>query len=142
MFEFVPEERKKFVGKKKGATPAPVMATHGEFGAVDWLDLEVKEEMLGGYKKAYRVVTAGGKPPATCEGRPEHFEMKYATEYCKFPRLSLSLNHRILINDRVLQVIATPISRQIRQDVTGKPGDFENFFMSLTLFLPLLCWAY
>ena len=84
VFNFVPTENEKFVGKKKENVAAPADAPSGQYGAVDWLNLEWKEGTLGGFKNAYRVVTAGGKAPTTCEGRPKQFEMKYATEYCKF----------------------------------------------------------
>ena len=50
------------------------------FGAVDWLQLKAKSgstELM----EAYRVFTAGGKAPSTCEGQPATFEMQYSAEY-------------------------------------------------------------
>jgi hypothetical protein len=72
-----------FVGKKLEAVPAPSYATPGAHGAVDWLKLQAENGTYG-FKEVYRVVTAGGNAPATCEGMGETFEMPYAAEYCEF----------------------------------------------------------
>lgn len=73
-----------FRGKKNAAIAAPSDSFKGPFnqgsGAVDWLHLCAVEgsECL---KEAYRVETAGGKPPASCAGQPATIEVEYATEY-------------------------------------------------------------
>ncbi|EEH15867.1 hypothetical protein PABG_05954 [Paracoccidioides brasiliensis Pb03] len=52
-------------------------------GAVQWLLLTAVKESTGKAKSVYRVNTAGGKAPATCEGveAGKVLEMQYATEY-------------------------------------------------------------
>ena len=61
--------------------------------AVPWLKLMVVGEgtvggdaaVAGGVKEVYRVNTAGGNAPSSCEGRVgETFEMQYAAEYWFF----------------------------------------------------------
>jgi hypothetical protein len=66
---------------KEADTPAPSTAATGQQGesAVAWLKLETKGETGGNMKTVYRVNTAGGSPPATCEGMGETFEVEYAT---------------------------------------------------------------
>ncbi|KAI5812050.1 hypothetical protein BZA77DRAFT_347303 [Pyronema omphalodes] len=49
--------------------------------SVDWLKISAVEGTTNGCKTVYRVVTAGGKPPATCEGQGSTIEVPYATEY-------------------------------------------------------------
>ena len=73
-----------FKGKKSAGIAAPSDSYKGPFnqgvGAVDWLELCAVE----GSKKlerTYRVETAGGKPPASCEGQPEEIQVEYATQY-------------------------------------------------------------
>lgn len=60
---------------------------------VAWLKLEVNspegyvkvaDQATGGVKEVYRVNTAGGSPPATCQGMPEEFNVQYAAEYWFF----------------------------------------------------------
>ncbi|KAF1983253.1 hypothetical protein K402DRAFT_338646 [Aulographum hederae CBS 113979] len=79
----------KISGKKIAGTPAPAGAcsgTEGE-GAVDWLYLT--DAGLGGATTSanlkggavYRVETAGGKAPATCEGQGADVVVPYTTEY-------------------------------------------------------------
>jgi hypothetical protein len=72
-----------FVGKKLEGVSAPSYAEPGAYGAVDWLKLEAIDGTYG-FNEVYRVVTAAGKAPATCEGQEETFEMPYAAEYCEF----------------------------------------------------------
>ncbi|KAF8476926.1 hypothetical protein BDZ91DRAFT_843668 [Kalaharituber pfeilii] len=79
-----------FFGKLEEKVPAPQLASKGQKeptgmeanGAVDWLRLSTKEGTVG-YKAAYRIVTAGGKPPANCTSYPdgEIFEVPYVAEY-------------------------------------------------------------
>ncbi|KAF8429559.1 hypothetical protein EV426DRAFT_581817 [Tirmania nivea] len=84
----------RFVGKKLENVSAPSDAYAGvapdAFGAVDWLKLVSTDNVRtasgevfasNGYNAVYRVETAGGKPPATCQGRPAHFEILYAAQY-------------------------------------------------------------
>jgi len=74
-----------FVGQKIQSVSAPPTASPGKNGAVDWLKIKAINGTTNGYIAAYRVVTAGGKPPATCEGLERNFEVPYAAEYCEFP---------------------------------------------------------
>ncbi|KAI9881555.1 MAG: hypothetical protein M1830_000119 [Pleopsidium flavum] len=64
-----------FKGRKTGDIPAPVA------GAVDWLKLESGEGSQG-IGEVYRVVTAGGKAPGSCEGLAGRgVEVEYAAQY-------------------------------------------------------------
>ncbi|MCJ1282702.1 hypothetical protein MMC26_002027 [Xylographa opegraphella] len=72
------------VGSKIGDIAAPTGSTPGPNGvgpgAVDWLALSA----LGGSSGlagAYRVFTAGGKPPKTCQGQAPTIEVQYAAQY-------------------------------------------------------------
>jgi hypothetical protein len=69
--------------KKAADTPAPANAAKGQKGesAVAWLKLDAVEGTTGNVKEVYRVTTAGGAPPKTCENMPETFEVEYATAY-------------------------------------------------------------
>lgn len=52
------------------------------YGAVDWLALTAKAGCGSrGLGEVYRVETAGGKPPPTCEGQPRVIEVQYAAQY-------------------------------------------------------------
>ncbi|KXJ92831.1 malate dehydrogenase [Microdochium bolleyi] len=74
---------------KKSGTDAPADAPKGLKGekAVAWLKLvaggseAVRIQATGGLEEVYRVETAGGSPPATCQGMPATFEVQYATQY-------------------------------------------------------------
>jgi Protein of unknown function (DUF3455) len=57
-----------------GSCPGP--HGHGN-GAVDWLTLSAKPGFTG-ISEAYRVLTAGGKAPATCDGQETTIEIEYA----------------------------------------------------------------
>lgn len=73
---------------KKAGTDAPANAPKGLQGekAVAWLKLveggseAVRIAATGGLQEVYRVETAGGSPPATCQGMPATFEIQYATQ--------------------------------------------------------------
>lgn len=69
--------------KKLENVPAP--AKLGKWGTVDWLQLGAVRAGSVKYSAIYRVITAGGKAPADCSGRPRAFQVPYATEYCRFP---------------------------------------------------------
>lgn len=75
--------------KKTGNIPAPASACSGppgmqNYGAVDWLSLvDVGNGASTGLKEVYRVSTAGGKAPPTCE-KPGTIEVQYATLYWFF----------------------------------------------------------
>ena len=76
--------------KKGDSTPAPKNAMMGPYneghGPVAWLRLDAKSEGGDGqvFKEVYRLNTAGGQPPKTCEGMPTAFEVPYAAEYWLF----------------------------------------------------------
>ncbi|KAF2749438.1 hypothetical protein M011DRAFT_465880 [Sporormia fimetaria CBS 119925] len=61
--------------KKAGNITAPAGSLAK---SVDWLKLSAVE---GDYKEVYRVSTAGGAAPATCEGKTGDFREEYATLY-------------------------------------------------------------
>ena len=70
--------------KKEGSIDAPGNALKGDYGAVPWLYLTTTKGTVGKYKAVYRVDTASGSPPDTCEGQPEKFQMKYSANYYFF----------------------------------------------------------
>lgn len=70
--------------KKAGSIDAPSNAFAGEYGAVAWLYLTSTDGTVGNYKSVYRVDTAAGSPPKTCEGMSSAFEMQYAANYYFF----------------------------------------------------------
>lgn len=79
---------------KLGDTVAPATACPGLSGegAVKWLYLrDTKGISQGGIDTVYRLETAGGAPPATCQDQPASFEVRYATQ-CKFHRNDCSCN--------------------------------------------------
>ncbi len=70
---------------KNASTPAPSDALKGQngvgFGAVPWLKLRAKLGTESTFSEVYRVNTAGGNPPPTCEGAAgTSFEVQYAAE--------------------------------------------------------------
>lgn len=74
------------VGAKNSTAPAS--APKGENGvgngAVPWLRLPALTGQTGNngdIKAVYRLNTAGGKAPATCESSPAAFSVQYAAEY-------------------------------------------------------------
>lgn len=70
--------------KKQDQIDAPSSAVQGENGAVAWLYLATTTGTVGNYKKVYRVNTASGSPPDTCEGMSSTFEVQYAANYYFF----------------------------------------------------------
>lgn len=81
--------------KKNGTVPAPAGAGKGLDGskAVPWLYLKASKSPAGddpngntgGVKEVYRVRTAGGAAPATCEEyMGQSFSQEYSAEYWFF----------------------------------------------------------
>ncbi|KKK16143.1 hypothetical protein P175DRAFT_0555695 [Aspergillus ochraceoroseus IBT 24754] len=69
------------ISKKVAALDAPSNAIKGSNGAVAWLYLSAINGTVGAYKSVYRVDTAGGNSPETCEGMPSAFTVQYAANY-------------------------------------------------------------
>lgn len=80
-----------YYAKRVANTTAPAGSQAGPDGAaaVPWLKLAVIEpppdtnpaDTVGNVKEIYRVNTAGGSPPKSCEGQPASFEVEYSAEY-------------------------------------------------------------
>ncbi|KAF1995630.1 hypothetical protein P154DRAFT_556702 [Amniculicola lignicola CBS 123094] len=70
-------------GAKAGNSTAPATASKGtnNLGSVPWLKLK---GTAGDYKEIYRINTAGGVAPKTCDGIVGTFEVDYAAEYWFF----------------------------------------------------------
>ncbi|KAF2812758.1 uncharacterized protein BDZ99DRAFT_384061 [Mytilinidion resinicola] len=71
-------------GKKNGTMTAPIYSCPGTTneGAVPWLKLIDAGGSQSGVNTVYRLVTAGGSAPATCENiQTTIFEVPYAAEY-------------------------------------------------------------
>ena len=72
------------VASKAGDILAPPGSPVGQNnvgnGAVDWLSLDSKDGSSG-LSEGYRVYTAGGKAPASCDGQASHIEVQYAAQY-------------------------------------------------------------
>jgi len=66
--------------KKNGTSNAPTTASKGTngLGSVAWLKLVATE---GSFKEVYRLNTAGGMAPKTCEGITGLISVPYAAEY-------------------------------------------------------------
>lgn len=69
--------------KKNTQTNAPKSACPGlgGEGAVPWLHLIDNGSSKGGINTVYRIETAGGSKPKTCEGQDSRFEVPYAAQY-------------------------------------------------------------
>ena len=63
---------------------APANASQGQYGAATWLYLKTVAGTVGDYKAVYRVNTASGAAPKTCEGQASHFEIQYSANYYFF----------------------------------------------------------
>ncbi|KAL7625549.1 hypothetical protein AAE478_004769 [Parahypoxylon ruwenzoriense] len=68
---------------KDSQSPAPTDAPKGQQGesAVPWLRLKTRIGATGDLQEVYRLETAGGSAPATCQGQPAAFEVQYAAQY-------------------------------------------------------------
>jgi hypothetical protein len=73
------------VANKVASSPAPMNATKGVHGigngAVDWLYLKTTKATQGDVRAVYRVNTAGGNLPKTCESSDAVFSVQYAALY-------------------------------------------------------------
>lgn len=63
---------------QKTAAPKDASTGPNGLGSVPWLKLVNVE---GDYKEVYRINTAGGVAPKTCEGVQGNFDVEYAAEY-------------------------------------------------------------
>ncbi|KAF2457243.1 hypothetical protein BDY21DRAFT_37605 [Lineolata rhizophorae] len=75
-------ERGLLSGAKLENVPAPDDAAASPNGAaaVDWLLIDAVEPS-NQFSKVARIVTAGGKPPASCEGQESVIAVDYAAQY-------------------------------------------------------------
>lgn len=62
----------------KSAAPQDASAGPNQMGSVAWLKLNAVE---GDYKEVYRVHTAGGAPPKTCDSMGSAFSVEYSAQY-------------------------------------------------------------
>ena len=73
------------VAHKAANSTAPANAVKGPNGvgngAVVWLYLNTTNATQGDVKAVYRLNTAGGSPPKTCENSDPEFSVQYAAEY-------------------------------------------------------------
>lgn len=71
--------------KKINSTAAPTDAMKGPSnsgdGAVAWLKLTAQDPKGQVLQEVFRVNTAGGNPPKTCQGMTASFEVPYSAEY-------------------------------------------------------------
>ena len=72
--------------KKLASVPAPTGSDAGVNdqgnGAVAWLKLEHETTgQIGDIQEIYRMNTAGGSPPPTCDGVASSFQVQYSAEY-------------------------------------------------------------
>lgn len=78
--------------KKANQSSAPSDAVVGQggqgMGAVAWLKLDAKTNDGQVFQEVYRVNTAGGSPPKSCQGQQAAFEVQYAAEYWLFEKSS------------------------------------------------------
>lgn len=73
------------MSKKNASMDAPAGSVSGQNnsgeGAVPWLYLNTIEGTVGNYTHVYRVNTAGGAAPSTCEGQSAAFQVQYSAQY-------------------------------------------------------------
>ncbi|KAF3210410.1 hypothetical protein TWF106_010706 [Orbilia oligospora] len=82
-FYFFPPQHGFFQGVPREKVGAPAYAGAGRspdnHGAIPWLRIE--SFGMGTYRQGYRLMTVGGMPPPTCEGRSNVFAIPYTAEY-------------------------------------------------------------
>ncbi|KAL7806122.1 hypothetical protein V8C44DRAFT_339669 [Trichoderma aethiopicum] len=68
---------------KNSSIAAPSSSAPGPGGeaAVPWLKLTAKQGATGSIKEVYRINTAGGSAPATCQGQAASFQVQYSAVY-------------------------------------------------------------
>ena len=73
------------IAHKVANSTAPANAVKGPNGvgngAVVWLYLNTTNATQGDVRAVYRLNTAGGSPPKTCENSAPQFSVQYAAEY-------------------------------------------------------------
>ncbi|CRG89424.1 hypothetical protein PISL3812_06460 [Talaromyces islandicus] len=73
------------ISKKNASMVAPPGSVSGQNnsgdGAVPWLYLTTIAGTVGNFTSVYRVNTAGGAAPATCEGQAASFQIQYSAQY-------------------------------------------------------------
>ncbi|EME85530.1 uncharacterized protein MYCFIDRAFT_161194 [Pseudocercospora fijiensis CIRAD86] len=71
--------------QKLNSTAAPEDACVGQngrgYGAVPWLKLTAKNPEGCVFQEIFRINTAGGVAPKSCQGQQEEFQIEYAAEY-------------------------------------------------------------
>lgn len=71
--------------KKANSSDPPTAAPVGQFGqgygAVAWLKLDAKNSEGQVFQEVYRLNTAGGNPPTTCQGQAAEISIQYSAEY-------------------------------------------------------------
>jgi hypothetical protein len=60
--------------------PTDAPTSPGGQAAVAWLKLLARDDATGNLEEVYRVQTAGGSPPTTCEGQPAVIDVPYAAQ--------------------------------------------------------------
>ncbi|KAJ6116972.1 hypothetical protein N7512_006697 [Penicillium capsulatum] len=70
--------------KKQDQMDAKGNAAKGKYGAVPWLYLTKTTGTVGKFESVYRVDTASGSPPDTCQGMAASFEIEYSANYYFF----------------------------------------------------------
>ncbi|KAH8699020.1 hypothetical protein BGW36DRAFT_406866 [Talaromyces proteolyticus] len=73
------------ISKKNATMDAPTGSVAGQGnsgnGAVPWLYLNTIAGTVGNYTHVYRVNTAGGAAPNTCQGQSAQFQVQYSAQY-------------------------------------------------------------
>lgn len=84
---------------KNASVSAPASAAAGQQGdkAVAWLKLTARDGATGRLQEVYRVETAGGSPPATCEGMSAAFEVQYSAQYVLPPPPAIVIGYVVLL---------------------------------------------
>lgn len=80
LFDLSQSNNGHILGKKIANIQAPADSTLGQYGAVDWLALDARPGSTG-LSRVYRVMTAAGTAPKTCDGMQPTFQIEYAALY-------------------------------------------------------------